>query len=71
MDKDITNQCIFGETDGECLPLLKCACGREFDEWGFILNMDKSMVTECDCGRKLYFSSKVTINEVVPKGSEQ
>uniref|UniRef100_A0A6M3JYV4 Uncharacterized protein n=1 Tax=viral metagenome TaxID=1070528 RepID=A0A6M3JYV4_9ZZZZ len=64
MDKDITDKCRFGGNDDECLPLEKCACGREFDSWDFILGPYRDTPHECDCGRKLYFRNKITIYEI-------
>ena len=65
MDKDITSKCRFGNNDDECLPLEKCACGREFGSWDVVLSIYRSDPFECDCGRKLYFTNTITIYEVV------
>lgn len=64
MDKDITNRVKFGENDGEFLPLTQCICGCKFDSWDCILNIYRDMPFECDCGRKLYFSNKITVYEI-------
>lgn len=64
-DKDITSEVEFGDIDGECLNFCRCACGRNFDSWDFILNVYRDYPKQCDCGRKLYFKYKVTIYEIV------
>ena len=63
MDKDITEQCEFGENDGECLPLERCACGQAFGCWENVLGTDGNPDVTCSCGRKLYFRNKITIYE--------
>jgi len=65
MDKDITNQCSFGENDDEILPLEKCVCGEEYILWDFVLSIYRENPTVCKCGRKLYFRNKITIYEVI------
>jgi len=66
MDKDITNQCSFGEIDDECLPLRKCVCGEEYDHWHFVLSIYREGASICKkCGRKLYFRNKITIYEII------
>ena len=65
MDKDITDQCEFDYSDGEYLPLLKCACGKKFGYWNFSISIYREDAIMCDCGRRLYFANKITIYEVV------
>jgi len=64
-DKDITSQCTFGDSDGESLPLTRCACGKDFPMWDKIIGTYRDLSTKCDCGRKLYFKNDVHIYEVV------
>ena len=64
MDKDITEQVEFETNDDECLPLTKCACGRKFGSWKFVLSIYRDSAIECACGRKLYFSCNIRIYEV-------
>ena len=64
VDKDVTNECIYGEVDDELLPLRKCVCGREFKFWDAILSIDRNHLFECECGRMLYFSNKIIIYEI-------
>jgi DNA-directed RNA polymerase subunit RPC12/RpoP len=66
MDKDITSQVKFGENDGECLPMTKCICGKEFDWWDFILSIYRDMASSCpSCKRKMYFRNRITIYEAI------
>lgn len=66
-DNDITKLVRFGENDGECLPLEKCACGQEFESWDFILGIYRDNPKTCPkCGRQLYFSVSVRVLEVAP-----
>ena len=63
---DITDKVAFGLNNDECLPLKKCACGKEFDWWEFILGMDSDpgYPKECpNCGRKMWFSVKIRVYE--------
>lgn len=63
-DKDITNECEYGSVDGENMPLLKCTCGRKFENWDFILSIYSDAPNKCDCGRRLYFKQDIKIMEV-------
>ena len=68
MDKDITEQVDFDLPDGECLPLLKCVCGKRFQYWDCIIHMDRDFAHKCDeCGRQLYFRNSIRVYEVVDK----
>lgn len=64
-DKDITEHVSIGEIDGESLSLEKCVCGREFKSWDFVMSIYRDQANQCDCGRRLYFSNKVTVYEVI------
>lgn len=64
MDKDITSEVSFERNDDECLPLTKCACGRKFPAWDFILGMERDYPHACDCGRRLYFTLDIKVFEV-------
>lgn len=68
MDKDITASVQFGYSDDEYLPLTKCACGRVFPSWAFVLGVYRDRPQTCpQCGRKLYFSVSITVYEIVPE----
>ena len=62
--KDITNEVEFDDNDGGLLPLVKCACGKEFESWTFCLETDEDEPRECpNCKRKMYFRIKITVYE--------
>ena len=64
-DKDVTAFMSFGENDEESLPINKCACGACFGWWEFVLNVYHDTPRQCPhCGRRFYFSNKITIYEV-------
>jgi hypothetical protein len=64
-DKDITDQVEFMLPDEELLPINKCACGKEFDWWEFVVSVYREDAHECDnCGRKMYFTQKIQVWEV-------
>ncbi len=63
MDKDITSEVSFQRNDDESLPLTKCACGKEFAPWDFIVSMERDYPSTCDCGRKLYFTVDIKVFE--------
>ena len=63
--KDITNQIVFGDVEGEALPLDRCACGQLFAYWQAVLHSEKLDPFVCDkCGRRMVFSNKITIWEL-------
>lgn len=64
IDKDITKDCLFGWFDDACLLLMQCACGKKFKDYEEILGIYRDDPFECSCGRKLYFSNKITIYEI-------
>jgi len=70
VDKDVTAQVGFGDVDGEMLSFTRCVCGRTFDQWDFILGVEREHPKQCDCGRKLYFSAPVTVYEIVESSEE-
>lgn len=64
MDKDITNKVSFGRNDDECLPLTKCACGKEFRHWDFTIGMERDYPKSCpNCKREMFFTLKIKIYE--------
>jgi len=66
MNKDITTLVKFEWNDDDHLPLTQCACGQRFAPWDFVLGIEPDFAKECpSCGRKLFFSCKVTVYEVV------
>jgi len=66
MDKDVTGQVEYGNIDYECLPITHCICGKQFNEWEFIISVYRGDAYECDnCHRKLYFKNSITVFEVV------
>jgi len=65
VDKDITDEVKFGLNDDECLPLTRCACGREFVHWDFLLGVYRDSPNQCPaCKRKMYFDIKIKVYEV-------
>jgi len=63
---DITNQVEFDDNDGDSLPFKKCACGKKFGLWDCILHTDHNDPWECShCSRKLYFTNKITVYEII------
>jgi hypothetical protein len=71
MDKDVTEQVEFGWSDGELLPIEKCVCGHKFEMWGdahgeFSIGVEREYADECpNCHRKLYWTSRTQVFEVV------
>ena len=64
-DIDITEKVRFGDNDSEYLPLTKCACGKEFPSWEFILSIYRDHPAQCNkCGRKMYFEATIQVYEV-------
>lgn len=72
MDKDVTDRVKIGENDGEFLELSECVCGRKWDDrWESFIGTNPKLNNPCPhCGRKLYFTNKITIYEVVEKEGE-
>ena len=65
-DRDVTDSCYFDDNDGELLPIVRCVCGKRFGMWEFIVSIYPDDPAVCKyCGRKLYFSNKITVYEVV------
>ena len=65
-DRDVTDLIKRGYVDDECMPIEKCVCGAEFKSWTFIISIYKDHAYECPkCGRKLYFTMRVRVFEVV------
>jgi NAD-dependent protein deacetylases, SIR2 family len=65
MKTDITDKVYTGSPDGELVPLNKCACGKEFEYWDFILSIYDDNPKECpNCGRKLFASIQVRVFEI-------
>lgn len=70
MNKDVTNQIEFGESDGESLFITKCVCGEEFGTWDFIISIYDDDPYSCPkCGRKFFWRQLVTVFEVVNENS--
>lgn len=64
---DVTQFVVFGEIDGEALPLTKCVCGKKFKYWDQVLSIYPDDPWECPgCKRKLYFRSSVKVFRVMP-----
>ncbi len=65
-DIDITDRVDFQMSDGESLPLTKCACGEKFPPWEFILSPHEDLPAACpNCGRKMYFRVQTHVYEIV------
>lgn len=63
--KDITALVKTGSPDGESVPLVRCACGKTWERWDFILSIYPDMPRECDgCGRRMYAAVEVRVYEV-------
>lgn len=67
-DKDVTAETVTGPPDGdEDVPLIRCVCGRAFDDWEFILSVYPDLAKPCPaCGRRLYVAVEVCVFEVTP-----
>lgn len=69
MDKDITDEVKFDLNDDEYLPLTRCACGKEFVPWSFLLGVERDYPKTCpNCKRELYFALSIKVYE---KGGEE
>ena len=63
---DITKEVCFGNPDDELLPVTKCACGAKFGRWAFVISVYEDDPHICKlCGRKLFFTNKVKVYEVI------
>jgi len=73
MDKDVTAHVKIGENDGEFLELSECVCGRKWDDrWESFIGIYQDMASDCPhCGRKLYFTNKITVYKVIEKEGEE
>ena len=66
MYRDVTDHVEFSELDDEMLPITKCVCGATFPKWHETLSIYYDQPWECPyCGRKLFFTNKVTVYEIV------
>lgn len=66
MRKNITSKVKCNLNDGEFLPLTRCVCGEEFENWDFLLNMESDSAKECPkCNRKMFFTVDIKVFEVV------
>jgi DNA-directed RNA polymerase subunit RPC12/RpoP len=62
---DVTGKVEYGLNDDECLPLLKCVCGKEFKSWDFVLPVYSDDPAECpDCGAKLFFQLSIKVFQI-------
>jgi len=65
IDLDVTDKVVFGGIDGESLPLLKCVCDRTFEYWDNVISIYRETTGGCpNCGRRFYFTNKVTIYQI-------
>ena len=63
--RDITSQVRFEDPDGETLPVTRCACGREFTPWNFMIGIYASDPYACPaCGRRMVFRNSITVYEL-------
>jgi hypothetical protein len=59
---DVTERCVFGENDGETLPLLECVCGMAYEPWDFAIGIYPESPKKCQkCGRKFHFAIQTRI----------
>lgn len=62
---DVTKLVNFGNSDDESLPITKCVCGKEFNEWEFDISIYDDSPCECpECGAKLYFRNKIIVYQI-------
>ena len=62
---DITDLVSFGGNDGDLLPVYRCACGKEYAPWDFILSVDNGRPKTCHaCGRRMYFDVAIRVYEI-------
>ncbi len=61
MERDVTDQVVFGGPDEELLPLEQCVCGKAFAGWDNCLRMenDEDIHICPHCGAKLYWRIRV------------
>jgi len=65
-DLDVTDRVEFYNNDDECLPLVRCVCGKRWQPWDFIISIYRENACRCDnCGRKMYFRLGIQVFEVV------
>lgn len=65
-DRDVTEKVGRGRVDDELLPIDECVCGQKFGAWNAVLSIYRDTPFECfNCGRRMYFSNKITVWEVV------
>jgi hypothetical protein len=63
--KDITDEVSFDNPDDECLPLRRCACGKTFTSWDFIIGIYPDGAAVCPgCRRRLIFQQIIKVYEV-------
>lgn len=64
-DNDVTSGVEFDEYEGGVLSMTRCACGKEWKVWDFVLGQDRNRPDECpQCHRKLYFKLEIKVYEV-------
>lgn len=57
----------FELPDDESLPLTRCACGTVYPPWTMTISVYAHDPTEMPCcGRRVYWSSVITVHEVEP-----
>lgn len=65
---DITDMVEFGAIDGDILNFNKCACGKEFEDWDFLLSVGEEWAKKCPkCGREMFFSYNTRVFEIREK----
>jgi hypothetical protein len=65
MPLDVTPEVCFANPDDECLPLLKCVCGKQFELWAEIVSIYPDDPWKCpECHRHLYFRNTITVYQV-------
>ena len=64
--KDVTREMDFFVNDDEYLPIIKCKCGKRFDDWDFIIDIYKDSENKCPkCNSRFYFENRIKIYEVI------
>lgn len=62
---DVTPEIVYGKQAEHTVCLIKCICGAEFSEWGFLLSEETENYCKCpSCNRMFYFQRMVRVYEL-------
>lgn len=62
--KDITSQVTVYDYNDGLVSITKCACGKRFKPWDFVILVDDEPKVCPKCGRKMYSSIQIRVHEV-------